>query len=85
MSVMKQVVLSMSTRSHGTKKTQAREHLKPKSASVHIPNASFETYDDPNVSKPGSISLVSITSAHILEIQIVNQYIQVYKTKAMIL
>lgn len=55
---MKQVVLSMSTRTHGEKKTQMRDHAKPKSASLHVPNRSFETYDDPNVSKPGSISLV---------------------------
>ncbi|XP_052815474.1 progesterone-induced-blocking factor 1-like [Mya arenaria] len=57
MSVMKQVVLSMSTRVPGEKKAQHREHLKPKSASMHVPNRSFETYDEPNISKPGSISL----------------------------
>ncbi|WAR11534.1 PIBF1-like protein [Mya arenaria] len=54
MSVMKQVVLSMSTRVPGEKKAQHREHLKPKSASMHVPNRSFETYDEPNISKPGS-------------------------------
>lgn len=57
MSVMKQVVLSLSTRRHGDKKTNQRDLAKPKSASVHVPNRSFETYDDPNVSKPGSISM----------------------------
>ncbi|XP_060607865.1 progesterone-induced-blocking factor 1-like [Ruditapes philippinarum] len=57
MSVMKQVVLNLSTRRHGEKKTSMRDHAKPKSASIHIPHGSFETYDEPNVSKPGSISL----------------------------
>ena len=57
MSVMKQVVLGMSTRAHGSKKSSPR--AKPKSASLHAHNKSFESYDEPNVSKPGSISLVS--------------------------
>ncbi|KAJ8297810.1 hypothetical protein KUTeg_024341, partial [Tegillarca granosa] len=57
MSVMKQVVLNLSTRRHGDKKTQARDLAKPKSASVHVPHNTFEPHDDPNVLKPGSISL----------------------------
>ncbi|KAL4235445.1 Progesterone-induced-blocking factor 1 [Mactra antiquata] len=57
MSVMKQVVLNLSTRRHGETKTAMRDLSKPKSASIHVPNRSFETYDDPNVLKPGSISL----------------------------
>lgn len=61
MSVMKQVVLNLSTRRHGDKKTNMRDLAKPKSASVHVPSRSFETYDDPNVSKPGSISVVAIS------------------------
>lgn len=57
MSVMKQVVLNMSTGHHGGKKMGAKEHIKPHSASVRVPSRSFESCDDPNISKPGSISL----------------------------
>lgn len=60
MSVMKQVVLNLSTRRHGDKKTHMRDHAKPKSASVHVTHSSFESYDEPNVSKPGSISMVRL-------------------------
>lgn len=57
MSVMKQVVLNLSTRRHGDKKTYTRDLAKPKSASVHLPARSFEPHDELNVSKPGSIAL----------------------------
>ncbi|KAH3849855.1 hypothetical protein DPMN_092259 [Dreissena polymorpha] len=54
MSVMKQVVLSMSQHRHSDKKPHP---VKPKSASVHAPFRGFETDDDPNVTQPASISL----------------------------
>ena len=56
---MKQVVLNLSTRRHGDKKTYTRDLAKPKSASIHLPARSFEPHDELNVSKPGSIALVS--------------------------
>ena len=62
MSVMKQVVMNLSTRKYGEKKTQSRDLARPKSPkslSIHLPAHDFETYDEPNVVKPGSISLVS--------------------------
>ena len=58
MSVMKQVVLNLSTRRQGDKKTYTRDLAKPKSASIHLPARSFEPHDELNVSKPGSIALV---------------------------
>lgn len=60
MSVMKQVVMNLSTRKYGEKKTQSRDLARPKSPkslSIHLPAHDFETYDEPNVVKPGSISL----------------------------
>ncbi|XP_063415782.1 progesterone-induced-blocking factor 1-like [Mytilus trossulus] len=60
MSVMKQVVMNLSTRKYGEKKTQSRDLARPKSPkslAIHLPSHDFETYDEPNIVKPGSISL----------------------------
>ncbi|CAC5423073.1 PIBF1 [Mytilus coruscus] len=60
MSVMKQVVMNLSTRKYGEKKTQSRDLARPKSPkslAIHLPSHDFETYDEPNMVKPGSISL----------------------------
>ena len=53
MAVMKQIVLGMST----VRPTEKRNMSKAKSTSLHLPNRPAELHDDPNVSKPGSISL----------------------------
>ncbi|XP_067663556.1 progesterone-induced-blocking factor 1-like [Haliotis asinina] len=53
MAVMKQVVMNLSTRRHGDKKQHSREPVKPKSMSYN----SFDMTDDPNIDRPGSISL----------------------------
>ncbi|KAK3597678.1 hypothetical protein CHS0354_040054 [Potamilus streckersoni] len=58
MAIMKQVVLNLSTRHHGGTKNQSHDLSKPKSTSLHFPHKpSFEPHDDPNLFKPGSISL----------------------------
>ncbi|XP_048243821.1 progesterone-induced-blocking factor 1-like [Haliotis rufescens] len=53
MAVMKQVVMNLSTRRHCDKKPHAREPVKPKSMSYN----SFDMTDDPNIDRPGSISM----------------------------
>ena len=56
MSIMKQVVMNLSTRRHGDKKPG--EVSKPKSVPIHVPFGGMDLHDDPNVVKPGSISVV---------------------------
>lgn len=59
MSVMKQVVMNLSTHQSTTKKIPpaSRDLAKPRSSTVHAPHNTFEPQDDPNILKPGSISL----------------------------
>ncbi|XP_033743341.1 progesterone-induced-blocking factor 1-like [Pecten maximus] len=59
MSVMKQVVMNLSKHQSGTKKPSVvpRDTAKPKPSTVFAPHNMFEPQDDPNILKPGSISL----------------------------
>ncbi|XP_041358363.1 progesterone-induced-blocking factor 1-like [Gigantopelta aegis] len=56
MAVLKQVVLSLSTRQHSDGKVHSKEPTKPKSASTKL-RPTFEPFGEPNVEQPGSISL----------------------------
>lgn len=60
MAVMKQVLMSMSTRDPNPRRKAAGDTGKPKSASLHLPrthHSDFELHDDLDVVKPGPLSL----------------------------
>ncbi|XP_061163800.1 progesterone-induced-blocking factor 1-like isoform X2 [Saccostrea echinata] len=59
MSVMKQVVMNLSNRQYGEKKTKSRDLARPKSPSLHKPFGSFEPHDEPEVVKPGFITVTN--------------------------
>ncbi|XP_062569108.1 progesterone-induced-blocking factor 1-like [Saccostrea cucullata] len=59
MSVMKQVVMNLSNRQYGEKKTKSRDLARPKSPSSHKPFGSFELHDEPEVVKPGFITVTN--------------------------
>ncbi|KAK3100601.1 hypothetical protein FSP39_022354 [Pinctada imbricata] len=59
MSIMKQVVMNLSTRQHGDKKSKHIDTAKPKHAPIHIPFAGMDLHDEPNVLKPGMISVTN--------------------------
>lgn len=87
MSVMKQVVMNLSKHQSGYKKTftAPRDMAKPKTSTVHAPHNTFEPQDDPNVLKPGSISLTRDKSQWAKKLKQKNmseqpKYSQVYAT-----
>lgn len=60
MSVMKQVVMNLSNRQYGEKKTKSNDLARPKSPSLYKPFGSFEPHNEPEVVKPGFITVVSV-------------------------
>ena len=59
---MKQVVMNLSNRQYGEKKTKSRDLARPKSPPTHKTFGSFEPHDEPEIVKPGFITVVSIIS-----------------------
>ncbi|XP_052675379.1 progesterone-induced-blocking factor 1-like [Crassostrea angulata] len=59
MSVMKQVVMNLSNRQYGEKKTKSRDLARPKSPSTHKTFGSFEPHDEPEIVKPGFITVTN--------------------------
>lgn len=57
---MKQVVMNLSNRQYGEKKTKSNDLARPKSPSLYKPFGSFEPHNEPEVVKPGFITVVSV-------------------------